>query len=89
MAYCYLVSGTYSSKRMFAKSDPVDQHQQFALDVELDHLIGSQSDLKIVENNVANRLADGKNRDSSPPNVYSIFDVKIMSFSLYQKETQK
>ncbi|MGE5304344.1 MAG: hypothetical protein ACM3TN_13615 [Alphaproteobacteria bacterium] len=89
MGYCYLVSGTYSSKRMFAKSDLVDQQQQFALDVELDYLIGSPSDLKMVENNVANRLADEKNRNTSPPNVYSIFDVKIMAFSLYQKEVQR
>ncbi len=85
MAYTYLVSGTYSSKRMFAKSDLVDRAQQFTVDIELDSLIGSPSDLKLVENYVANRLADEKNRGSSPPNVYSIFDVKIMSFSLYQK----
>ena len=86
MGYCYLVSGTYSSKRMFAKSDLVNQHQQFVLDVELDYLISSQSDLKMVDNNVANRLTEEKNRDSTPPNAYSIFDVEIMSFSLYQKE---
>ena len=89
MAYCYLVSGTYSSKRMFAKSDLVDRQQQFTLDIELDCLISSQSDLKMVENYVASRLADEKNRDSSPSNVYSIFDIKIMSFSLYQKELRQ
>ncbi len=89
MAYTYLVSGTYSSKRMFAKSDLVDRAQQFTVDIELDSLIGSPSDLKPVENYVANRLADERNRDSSPPNAYSIFDVKIMSFSLYQRERGK
>ncbi len=89
MAYTYLVSGSYSSKRMFAKSDLVDEAQQFALDIELDHLISSRSDLKIVENYVENRLADEKNRNTSPPNVYSIFDIKIMSFSLYEKEPRK
>jgi len=70
---------------MFAKSDLVDRDQQFTLDIEFDSLIGSPSDLKLVENYVANRLAEEKNRDSSPPNVCSIFDVKIMSFSLYQR----
>ena len=74
---------------MFAKSDLVDRQQQFTLDIELDSLISSQSDLKRVENYVANRLAEEKNRDSSPPNAYSIFDVKIMSFSLYQRELQE
>jgi hypothetical protein len=73
---------------MFAKSDLLDRNQAFALDIELDYLISSQSDLRMVENFVASRLADEKNRDSSPPNV-SIFDVKIMSFSLYQKELPK
>ena len=86
MPFSYLVSGSYSSKRMFAKSDLVDQAQQFALNIELDHLISSPSDLKTVENYAANRLADEKNRNSSPPNIYSIFDVKIMSFSLYEKD---
>lgn len=89
MPYCYLLSGTYSSKRMFAKSDLVDRDQQFTFDVELDQRISSPSDLKTVENYVANRLAEEKNRDSSPPNVCSIFDVKIASFSLYQRDLPK
>lgn len=89
MAYCYLVSGTYSSKRMLATSDLVDRQQQFTLDIELNDLISSPSDLKTVENTIANLVADEKNRDSSPPHAYSIFDIKIMSFSLYQKELQK
>jgi hypothetical protein len=74
---------------MFAKSDLVDRQQQFTLDIELDYLISSPPDLKRVENTIANLVADEKNRNSSPPNVYSIFDTKIMSFSLYQKELQK
>jgi hypothetical protein len=89
MAYCYLVSGTYSSKRMLATSDLVDRQQQFTLDIELDDLISSPSDLKRVENTIANLVAGEKNRDSSPSNVYSIFDIKIMSFSLYQKELRQ
>jgi hypothetical protein len=86
MAYTYLISGTYSSKRMLARSDLVDEAQQFSLDIELDHSISSRSDVKLIENLVARRLADEKNRDSSPPNAYSIFDVKIASFSLYQEQ---
>jgi hypothetical protein len=74
---------------MFAKSDLVDRLQQFTLDIELDYLISSPPDLKRVENTIANLVADEKNRNSSRPNVYSIFDTKIMSFSLYQKELQK
>jgi hypothetical protein len=74
---------------MFAKSDLVDRQQQFTLDIELDYLISSPPDLKRVENTIANLVADEKNRNSSRPNVYSIFDTKIMSFSLYQKELQK
>ncbi len=89
MAYSYLISGTYSSKRMFARSDLVDEAQPFSLDVELDHLIASRSDLKIIESLVAKRLADEKNRNSSPPGAYSIFDVQITSFSLYQEQIRK
>ncbi len=85
MAYCYLVSGTYSSKRMSARSDPVDEGQRFSLDIELDHSISSRSDLKLVEDLVEQRLAAEKNRNSRPPGSYSVFDVKIRSFSLYQK----
>lgn len=86
MAYTYLISGTYSSKRMLARSDLVDEAQQFSLDIELDHSISSRSDIELVENLVSKRLADEKNRNSSPPNAFSIFDVKITSFSLYQEQ---
>ncbi len=88
MAYTYLVSGTYSSKRMLARSDLVDEAQAFSIDVELDHPIRSRSDLEVVENLASKRLADEKNRSSSPPNAYSIFDVKIAAFSLYQSPSQ-